>query len=133
MNNLNTVKRYLGLVWMLLGPVLFIALLWTAIRFITASEEGDVGNPVPWIIILAIFCPIAVGLTIFGWYCWKGEYDDNTNDNTCSKLNTLINYKSCKNKNPRKQRGFYKEPNLILSFLRIVSNRNRDQDGLFGT
>jgi hypothetical protein len=76
MNNLGMVKRYLGKIWILLGPALFVCPLVAAIHFITAATEGDVGNSVPWIIILVIICPIALGLTIFGWYCWKGEYDE---------------------------------------------------------
>jgi hypothetical protein len=28
-----------------------------------------------WVIIIAIFTPIAVGLMIFGWYAFRGEYD----------------------------------------------------------
>jgi hypothetical protein len=28
-----------------------------------------------WAIILFIFLPISVGLMIFGFYAWKGEYD----------------------------------------------------------
>ena len=76
MANLNTFKRYLGIVWMVLGPALFISLLVAAIHFISSAAKGDVGNPVPWVIILVIFCPIAIGLSIFGWYCWKGEYDE---------------------------------------------------------
>ena len=37
---MNQLKRFLGLIWMVLGP-------------------------------------IAIGLTIFGWYAWKGEYKSN--------------------------------------------------------
>ncbi|MEY2639633.1 MAG: hypothetical protein RIR90_1115, partial [Bacteroidota bacterium] len=29
----------------------------------------------PWIIIITIFTPIAIGLVIFGYYAMKGEYD----------------------------------------------------------
>ena len=73
---MNQVKRFLGLLWVLIGPIVFILLVISAIQNINSSGKGDISNPIPWIIILAIFAPIAIGLTIFGWYSWKGEYDD---------------------------------------------------------
>ena len=60
---------------MLIGPVLFIMLLISAIENINSDVKGDISNPIPWIIILAIFLPIAIGLTIFGWYALKGDYN----------------------------------------------------------
>ena len=73
---MNQVKRYLGILWMLIGPVIFILLVFSAVENINSTVKGDISNPIPWIIILAIFAPIAVGLSIFGWYSWKGEYDE---------------------------------------------------------
>lgn len=72
---MEPLKRYLGLVWMLLGPAAIIILLWGAATTINPSGTGDIDKPLPWIIIISIFTPIAVGLTVFGWYAWKGEYD----------------------------------------------------------
>jgi hypothetical protein len=68
------VKQYLGIIWMLIGPVLFIMLLISAIHNINGDTKGDISNPIPWIIILAIFLPIALGLSLFGWYAFKGEF-----------------------------------------------------------
>ena len=59
---------------MLLGPATIIALLVAAFQNINSNAKGDISNPVPWIIIIAVFTPIAIGFTIFGWYCWKGAY-----------------------------------------------------------
>ncbi len=73
---MNKLKRLLGMLWMLIGPLVFILLLISAIQNINGSVKGDISNPFPWIIILAIFAPIAIGLTLFGWYSYKGEYDD---------------------------------------------------------
>jgi hypothetical protein len=75
-NSRNKMKRLLGLLWMALGPIAVAVLLSTALKTIYSSAKGDIGNPVPWIIIITIFTPIAIGLTIFGWYSWKGAYDD---------------------------------------------------------
>jgi ABC-type polysaccharide/polyol phosphate export permease len=72
---MNKIKRILGILWMLIGPVAFILLIISAIKNINSSNQGDISNPIPWIIIISIFAPIVVGLTIFGWYSWKGEYN----------------------------------------------------------
>lgn len=72
---MDKLKRYLGIIWMLIGPVLFVMLVKSAVDNINGKVKGDISNPVPWIIILAIFLPIAIGLTIFGWYALKGNYD----------------------------------------------------------
>ena len=72
---MNQLKRFLGIVWMLIGPIVTLALIRSAITNIDINGKADINKPVPWIIIIAIFTPIAVGLMIFGWYAWKGEYD----------------------------------------------------------
>jgi uncharacterized Tic20 family protein len=74
-NNMNAIKKYLGLIWMLLGPVVIYFLVSGAISNIDAKGTKDINNPIIWIIIIAIFTPIAIGLMIFGWYGWKKEYD----------------------------------------------------------
>ena len=75
MQKLDKIKRMLGLLWMLIGPAAIIVMVTSAIRNINPGIEGDIHQPLPWIIIIAIFTPVAIGLTIFGWYAWKGEYD----------------------------------------------------------
>ena len=72
---MDKLKRFLGIIWMLIGPVLFVMLLISAVNNINGNTKGDISNPIPWIIILAIFLPIAIGLSIFGWYALKGNYD----------------------------------------------------------
>ncbi|MGD5408090.1 hypothetical protein QUS89_22625 [Xanthomonas citri pv. citri] len=71
---MNSLKKYLGLLWMVLGPVAIVILVWGAITNINAAGSGDINKPLPWIIIIAIFTPIAIGLSVFGWYVWKEEY-----------------------------------------------------------
>ncbi len=73
---MNSLKRILGFVWMILGPAAIIFLLISAIENINGEHKGDISNPIPWIIIISIFTPIAIGLIIFGWYSWKGVYDE---------------------------------------------------------
>ena len=72
---MNAIKRILGIIWLLLGPVVIYFLVSGAIKNIDSSGTKDIHNPVIWIIIIAIFTPIAIGLMIFGWYAFKGEYD----------------------------------------------------------
>jgi len=70
----NKIKRYLGIVWMLLGLASILLLVYSAAININ-KVKGDIGRPVPWVIIITVFTPVALGLMIFGWYAWKGEYD----------------------------------------------------------
>ena len=72
---MNAIKKGLGVLWLLLGPAIIIFLLIGAIANIDAGGKKDINNPVIWIIIIAIFTPISIGLMIFGWYAVKGEYD----------------------------------------------------------
>jgi hypothetical protein len=72
---MQKLKRILGIVWMLLGPVTIFILVWGAVTNINATGTGDINKPLPWIIVISIFTPIAIGLTVFGWYAWKGEFD----------------------------------------------------------
>ncbi|MFT3979551.1 MAG: hypothetical protein QM687_03710 [Ferruginibacter sp.] len=70
---MNHLKKILGVVWMILAPVIIYFLLHGAINNIGHGTK-EINQPVPWIIIIAIFTPIAAGLFVFGWYCVKGEY-----------------------------------------------------------
>jgi uncharacterized Tic20 family protein len=71
---MNALKKLLGIVWLLLGPVVIYFLVSGAIEHINPAGKKDINNPVIWIIIIVIFTPIAIGLMIFGWYAWKNEY-----------------------------------------------------------
>ena len=71
---MNAIKKYLGIIWLLLAPVVIYFLVSGAITHINPSGKKDINNPVIWVIIIAIFTPIAIGLMIFGWYAIKGEY-----------------------------------------------------------
>lgn len=72
---MNAIKRILGIIWLLLGPVVIYFLVMGAIANIDSSGTKDINNPVIWIIIIVIFTPVAIGLMIFGWYAFRGEYD----------------------------------------------------------
>jgi hypothetical protein len=76
---MNVLKKYLGILWMIIGPIAIAFLIFSAFVNINGVGKGDINKPLPWIIIISIFTPIAIGLTIFGWYCWKGEYSAHLN------------------------------------------------------
>jgi hypothetical protein len=61
---MNTIKKILGIVWMLLAPVVGEA---------AAATKANV--TLQWTIILIIFIPICAGLFIFGRYSYKGYYN----------------------------------------------------------
>jgi hypothetical protein len=73
---MKTLRRYLGLIWMAMGPVVIFFLVKLAVENIKIDGTADINKPIPWIIIISIFTPIGIGLMIFGWYAWKGEYDN---------------------------------------------------------
>jgi hypothetical protein len=73
---MNTIKKYLGLVWMLLAPVVVGFLVWQAVDKIgKATETAKANVTLQWIIILVVFMPICAGLFIFGYYSFKNYYD----------------------------------------------------------
>ena len=72
---MNQLKKIMGVLWMTLAPVVIYFLVMGAVHNIDSSGTKDINKPIPWIIIIAIFTPIAIGLMIFGFYSVKGEYD----------------------------------------------------------
>lgn len=72
---MNAFKRYFGLLFLLIAPLVIYELVSGAIAHIDTAGKKDINNPVIWVIIIAIFTPIAIGLIIFGWYAFRGEYD----------------------------------------------------------
>jgi len=72
---MNKLKKTMGIAWMLIAPLVIYFLVTGAIHNISATRTKDINKPVPWLIIITIFTPIAIGLFIFGWNALKGEYD----------------------------------------------------------
>jgi hypothetical protein len=71
---MNALKRTLGYVWFLAGPVVMGFLINEAIKK-NALPTSTTNDLLQWGIIIGIFIPIAVGLMIFGYYSTKGDYD----------------------------------------------------------
>lgn len=72
---MNSIKKILGVCWLILAPVIIYMLVHGAVTHIDPAGNKDINNPVIWIIIILIFTPVAIGLMIFGIYALKGEYD----------------------------------------------------------
>ena len=72
---MNQLKKTMGFVWIIIAPIIIFFLISGAVHNIGHGNK-DINKPIPWIIIITIFTPIAVGLMIFGWYSIKGEYND---------------------------------------------------------
>lgn len=72
---MNNVKKVLGILWMLLAPAVIFLLIRGAMHNIDSAGSKDINKPIPWVIIISIFTPIAIGLMIFGYYSFKGAYD----------------------------------------------------------
>jgi Na+/serine symporter len=76
---MNQLKKLMGIAWMLLAPIIIFFLVSGAVQNIGHGTK-DINKPIPWIIIITIFTPIAIGLMIFGYYSFKGEYDSTAKD-----------------------------------------------------
>jgi hypothetical protein len=88
---MNRLKRYSGIIWILLGPAALLllvkgvtSLLSNANKVITLAT-GETARAaavaarnnllLQWGILITIFVPIIIGLVIFGRYALRGEYD----------------------------------------------------------
>lgn len=77
---MDRLKRYLGIVWILLGPAALLALTHTALNEIHKDPSMD--RMIQWGVFVAVFIPIGIGLVIFGWYAFTGAYDRHEADHT---------------------------------------------------
>jgi len=74
--SMNTIKKLLGYLWMLMAPCIILFLVYEAYDKIIKAPAALQSNVIlQWVIILLIFTPISVGFFIFGTYASKGEYD----------------------------------------------------------
>ena len=70
---MNKIKRLAGIIWMASGPLASFYLVKTALAEIAAKPNID--TKIQWGVFVGVFIPIAVGIVIFGYYAFKGEYD----------------------------------------------------------
>jgi ABC-type polysaccharide/polyol phosphate export permease len=73
---MNTIKKMLGYVWMLLAPAIIFFLVYQAMSKIGSASDATRANTIlQWVIILLIFAPICIGFFIFGKYASENAYD----------------------------------------------------------
>jgi len=70
---MNAVKRYLGILWIVLGISTLGFLVNTGIN--EMARNPVTSTKVQWSIFIIIFIPIAIGLVLFGYYALKGDYE----------------------------------------------------------
>jgi hypothetical protein len=70
---MNYLKRMLGIIWFVMGPLSVYYLIKTGMGEIT--KKPVIETRVQWIVFIAVSIPIAIGLMIFGYYALRGEYD----------------------------------------------------------
>ena len=70
---MNKIKRLAGIIWMASGPLACFYLIKTAMQEIASKPNID--TKIQWGVFVGVFIPIAIGLVIFGYYAFKGEYD----------------------------------------------------------
>ena len=70
---MNTIKRLLGIVWIVLGPLILFWLIRTGVSEIT--KNPTINTKMQWGVFIVVFIPIVIGLVLFGYYALKGEYD----------------------------------------------------------
>jgi hypothetical protein len=73
---MKTIKRIIGALLMIAAPIILFFLIKGAVDNIHVDGTKDINKPIPWVIIITIFTPISIGLGIFGYYAFKGEYDE---------------------------------------------------------
>jgi len=70
---MNTIKRFAGLVWMALAVfAVYLIIHQAGVEF---GKNPALDTKIFWYTIIPVFTPIMVGLALFGYYCFKGEYD----------------------------------------------------------
>lgn len=88
---MNSIRKFSGVIWILLGPAAIYVLLNSVSKILaiadgkiekaadvvakSALESAKTNTILQWGIMIAIFIPIMIGLVIFGYYALKGEYD----------------------------------------------------------
>lgn len=70
---MNSLRKYLGILWLLLGVILGVYLFYKAADALS-SPATHAEDYVFWIVIVTIFIPILIGFILFGYYAYKGEY-----------------------------------------------------------
>jgi uncharacterized membrane protein (DUF485 family) len=70
---MNAIKKYLGIVWVILGPLVIYYLIATAQSEI--AKKPVIDTKIQWSVFIVVFYPIVIGFILFGLYALEGNYD----------------------------------------------------------
>ena len=71
---MKALKKYLGIIWMAIGPLTIYYLVKMSLSEIAAKPVMD--TKIQWGVFVLIFIPIAIGMVLFGYYVLTGEYEE---------------------------------------------------------
>lgn len=77
---MNKLKRYAGLIWIMLGPTGMYYLVQTAASEI--AKNPGIDTQIQWGVFIVVFLPIVIGFVLFGVYALTGNYDHLPEDST---------------------------------------------------
>ena len=69
---MNRIKKFSGLLWMALSPIVIYLLVSTALTEIARHPVID--TKIQWGVFIVVFIPICFGFFLFGLFAWRGEY-----------------------------------------------------------
>jgi len=69
---MDQLKRFAGIIWMILGPAAIYYLVKTAGEEI--NKKPVIDTKIQWGVFIVVFIPIAIGMVVFGWYAFNNEY-----------------------------------------------------------
>lgn len=72
---MDTIRKVFGFIWMAGAVMLAVLLPYFAITRLGSGQATE-EDYVFWIVIVTIFIPIIIGFILFGYYAFKGEYND---------------------------------------------------------
>jgi cytochrome bd-type quinol oxidase subunit 2 len=72
---MDAVRTLFGFIWMIAAASLALLLPYFAFSRLNSGEATQ-EDYVFWIVIVTIFIPIIIGFILFGYYAFKGEYND---------------------------------------------------------
>lgn len=72
---MDSIRKLFGFLWMAGAILLAVSLPYFAIRKL-GSPDASQEDYVFWIVIVTIFIPIIIGFLLFGYYAFRGEYND---------------------------------------------------------
>ncbi len=75
---MNQIKRFAGIIWILLGPLAVYYLVKTASDEI--NKKPVIDTWIQWGVFVVVAIPIAAGMVIFGYYAIQGAYDNKQAD-----------------------------------------------------